>query len=101
MSELEETLRLIKKEGGDNETLFEMMFHKLSDLHQSLLDIHQEMLKHHRNTSMFLESLFRRVTLCRIGRRIMGELRQCNQAGYLYLLGLDLVSRHDHYRWGW
>lgn len=60
LSELEETLRLIKKEGGDNETLFEMMFHKLSNLHQSLLDIHQEMLKHHRNTSMFLESLFRR-----------------------------------------
>lgn len=60
LSELEETLRLIRKENGQNETLFEMMFHKLSSLHQALIDIHQEMLKHHRNSSLFLESLFRR-----------------------------------------
>lgn len=60
LSELEETLRFIRKETGNNETLFEMMFHQLSSLHQSLLEIHEEMLKHHRNSSLFLESLFRR-----------------------------------------
>jgi signal transduction histidine kinase len=60
LSELEETLRLIRQESGQNETLFEMMFHKLTSLHQALIDIHQEMLKHHKNSSLFLESLFRR-----------------------------------------
>ncbi|MBU0681210.1 MAG: sensor histidine kinase [Proteobacteria bacterium] len=61
MDELEQQIKAMKEAMGmtGNESC-QKILDKVASLHKSLDDYHQEMEKHHKSSSLFIESLFRR-----------------------------------------
>lgn len=61
MDELERQIRAMKEAmGGNGNETCQRIVDKVTSLHNSLDDYHQEMEKHHKSSSLFIESLFRR-----------------------------------------
>ncbi|MEN8257096.1 MAG: ATP-binding protein [Thermodesulfobacteriota bacterium] len=61
MSDLEQQIKAMKEAMGmtGNDSC-QLIVDKVSSLHNSLEDYHQELEKHHKSSSLFIESLFRR-----------------------------------------
>ncbi len=60
MQELEELIQELKKKGAPDHEGCTEIINKVKTIHNDLIDSYREMTKHHSNSSLFLESLFRR-----------------------------------------
>lgn len=92
MSDLEEQIKAMKAAMGmsGNESC-QHIIDTITDLHKSLTEYHQELEKHHKSSTLFIESLFRRDHFTQ-GQLVL-RTRKCNVAREIVAPQLEQYER--------